>query len=464
MQKIRMIALALAVAAGIGVRADAQANGNAQRPRANRAAGIIAIPAEEPADSLYRLGRQAMTDGDYRRAANLLKQVADKYPQSKSASDALYWRAWSLHRLGADNRSSRELDDALDAIDRLERDYPKATTLADARTLRSTIRSAQATLGNATAAGEIARDAKGLRQQRACNTGSAADEEMRLAALDGLLSMNSADAIPILQDVLKQTDPCRIEMRKKAIFLISQKSGTDVARTLLDVARTDPSNDVRGEAIFWLSQTRSEFAIPALDSILFQTRDDEIRKKAIFALSQKSRDQRARSALQRAAEDERMPEDIREEAIFWLGQAGIVDLDYFKGLFQKSRNIDLRKKIMFSVSQTSSAAATTWLIDVAKDRNFDVDIRKEAIFWASQRSRVDMDAIQSVYDAAKGDQEMQKQVIFVYSQRRESTAVDKLMDIAKNDPRIENRKEALFWLGQKNDPRVRQFLRDLINK
>jgi hypothetical protein len=159
-----------------------------------------------------------------------------------------------------------------------------------------------------------------------------------------------------------------------------------------------------------------------------------------------------------------MPGDIREEAIFWLGQSGIADLDYFKSLFQKTRNVSLRKKITFSVSQTNTPGATAWLLDIAKDRSYDIDIRKDAIFWVSQRSRVDMNDIQAVYDGAKGDEEMQKQVIFVYSQRREPAAVDKLMDIAKSDARIENRKEALFWLGQKNDPRVRQFLRDLINK
>ncbi len=459
MKKIQTLMFALALVAGTFGSTVAEA----QRARVVRSAGVLAIPSEEPADSLYRIGREAMAAGDYRKAADLFKQVANKYPDAKNASDALYWRAWSLHRSGVDRRSSRDLDDALDAIDRLEQDYPKAATLGDARALRGTIRSAQASLGNATAASDIARDAKGLRQQGSCN-GSRADDEMRMAVLDGLLSMNSEDAIPILKDVLKQTDPCRVEMRKKAIFLISQKRGTDVAATLLNVARTDPSNDVRGEAIFWLSQTRSDIAIPALDSILFQTKDDELRKKAIFSLSQKSSDPRARAALQRAAEDEKVSEDVREEAIFWLGQSNVVDLGYFKALFQKSRNTEIRKKITFSVSQHSSPEATAWLLDIAKDRQYDIDVRKDAIFWVSQRSRVDMDAIQGVYDASKGDEEMQKQVIFVYSQRRESAAVDKLMDIAKNDSRLENRKEALFWLGQKNDPRVKQFLRDLIMK
>ena len=55
-------------------------------------------------------------------------------------------------------------------------------------------------------------------------------------------------------------------------------------------------------------------------------------------------------------------------------------------------------------------------------------------------------------------------MLFVLSQRREPAAVDKLMDIAKTDTNIERRKQALFWLGQKNDPRVKQFIRDLIIK
>jgi HEAT repeat protein len=433
----------------------------AQGVRSARSAGVIAIPREEPADSLFRLGREAMADGDYRRAANVFKLVADRYPQGKSASDALYWRAWSLQKLGADRRNQRDLDDALDAIARLERDYPRAGTIADARVLRSTIRSTQASFGDANAAGDVARQAKGVAQQRSC-PGSSGDDEIRMAALDGLLSMNSSDAIPILQDVLKQRDPCRVELRKKAVFLISQKRGPEVASTLLDVARSDPSIDVRSDAIQWLSQTPSEAATAALDSVLFHSGEEDIRKKAIFALSQLSRDERARASLQRAAQDERMPEDIREEAVFWLGQSGRVDLTFFKNLFRTAKNTDLQKKIAFSVSQTHTPEATAWLLDMAKDRSFDVDIRKDAIFWLSQGRQIDIDGLQSIYNGAKDEPEVQKQVIFVYNQTRASAAVDKLMEIAKSDPRIENRKEAIFWLGQKNDPRVKQFLRDLL--
>jgi tetratricopeptide (TPR) repeat protein len=457
MSTIRFAAFGLLIAGAVAVEAGAQGI------RSVRSAAVIAIPGEEPADSLFRLGRQAMADADYRRAANLFRTVADKYPDSKAASEALYWRAWSLQKLGADRRNQRDLDDALDAISRLENDYPKATTLADARVLRNTIRNTQASFGDPGAVRDVANEAKGVAQQRSCPA-STVDDETRMAALDGLLSMNSADAIPILQDVLKQRAPCREELRKKAVFLLSQKRGPDVTTTLLDVARNDPSNDVRGEAIQWLSQSRSEAAIPALDSVLFQAKDQDIRKKAIFALSQMARDERARGALQRAAQDERMPEDLREEAIFWLGQSRTVDLAFFKTLFTNSRNVDLRKKIMFSVAQHASPESTAWLLDVAKNRSFDTDVRKEAIFWLSQSRAVDLDGLQSIYTGSRDEEEIQKQVIFVYSQRREPAVVDKLIEIAKSDPKLENRKEAIFWLGQKNDPRVKQFLRELINK
>jgi HEAT repeat protein len=434
----------------------------AQRSRTGGAAGILAVPAEDAADSLYLAARAALNDRDYRRASSLFKQVVDKYPKSSRVGDSLYWRAWALYQLGNSTRSKPDLDDALASVDRYTSNYGKNAPMAgDATDLRAQIRSAQARLGDADASADITKAASGLRQQgRSCNT---ADDEMRAAALQGLLSMNSDDAVPILKDVLKQRDPCREQLRKQAVWMIAQKRGTDIVATLLDVARTDPSPEVRGDAIFWLSSTHAAEAIPALDSILTSSRDDEIRKKAIFSLAQQ-RDERARTALQRAAENENMPEELRGEAVFWLGEAHVADLDYFKALFRKTRNPEIRSKIVQAVSSSRSPEAGAWLLDIARDKSFDIETRKNAIFWASQRSVLNFDQLSGIYEQARGDEEMQKQVIFILSQRREPTAVDKLMAIAKGDSDIEMRKQALFWLGQKNDPRVRQFIRDLINK
>ena len=59
---------------------------------------------------------------------------------------------------------------------------------------------------------------------------------------------------------------------------------------------------------------------------------------------------------------------------------------------------------------------------------------------------------------------MKEQLIFVYSQRHESDAVDALMEIARTETDRDLRKKAIFWLSQSHDPRVAQFLLDIINK
>jgi HEAT repeat protein len=68
-----------------------------------------------------------------------------------------------------------------------------------------------------------------------------------------------------------------------------------------------------------------------------------------------------------------------------------------------------------------------------------------------------------LYDSME-DMEMRQQLIFTLSQRSEPEAVTKLMDIAREDPNPEFRRKAVFWLGQTDDPRVADFLLELINQ
>lgn len=462
MKKVLYLSMALGVAL---VLQSGQAGAQALRDRSSRAAGVLSVPgAEDPADSLYRTARSAMSAGNYRKAATLFKQLVDRYPKSKNTADALYWRAYSLYQSGTSDRSARDYGDALAALETYTTvagtNPPQANEVAD---LRTRIRAAQAKLGNAEAAGDIAESAKGLAQARACST-SSVDEETRVAALEGLLNMNSDDALPILKDVLKQRDQCRVELRKKAVWLISQKQSPDVVTTLLDVARNDPSTEVRKSAVFALSQTQSDKVVPALDSILFSPGDEEVRKQAVFALAQQNHDAKAAQVLRRAVDDDRLSTELRGQAIFWLGDSpSNANLDYFKTAFRKYANPDLRSKIVQAVSNTPTPEAAAWLLDVARDKSFDVETRKSALFWAGQRKTLDFDQVAKLYADAKGDDpEIRKQVLFVYSQRSEAAALDKLMAVAKSDSDIEMRKSALFWIGQKNDPRAKKFILDIL--
>ena len=69
----------------------------------------------------------------------------------------------------------------------------------------------------------------------------------------------------------------------------------------------------------------------------------------------------------------------------------------------------------------------------------------------------------SVYDKLS-DAQVKEKLIWVLSESRDRASSDKLVEIAQKDPDREMRKKAIFWLGQRNDPRIRRLLMDIITK
>jgi HEAT repeat protein len=285
---------------------------------------------------------------------------------------------------------------------------------------------------------------------------------MRVAALNALLQMDADRAVPILRRVLARRDACSEVLRRKAIFLVSQKQTSETEDILLGAARTDPDEEVRQQAVFWLSQVGTERAVSALDSILRTSNDRQMQEKAIFALSQVNKG-RASAALRAYAERTDAPTELREQAIFWIGQSNNADnARYLQTLYGTLREKELKEKVIFSLSQQNSADNARFIMSIALNESEDIDMRKQALFWAGQQGGSITDLV-ALY-AKMTNPEMKEQLIFVYSQRNEKPAVDKLVDIARSDPDREMRKKALFWLSQSNDPRVAEILQQIIDQ
>jgi HEAT repeat protein len=425
----------------------------------------------DPADSLYRRGREALNRRNYSQAADLFKAVTDRYPKSPSAPSAMYFRAFSLYQTGNVDKM-RESRDVLAA---LEKNYPNAD-LADAKTLRTRVCGELAQRGDAACAAEItsiadpdARTARGTRptnrsQATQSTTCADDDDDERVVALNALLQMDSDRALPILKKVLERRDQCAYVLRRKAVFLVSQKGGEEAADILMQTAKTDPDQETREQAVFWLGQVRSDRAVTLLEDILKNSNDKEIKDKALFALSQHNSD-RAGRILRDFAERESENEELREQAIFWLGQKHSEEnANYLKGLYTRVKKDALKEKIIFSLSQQRGFGNAEWIMNVAVDSKESTEMRKQALFWAGQNGGATTESFAALYDKMT-DPEIKEQLIFVFSQRgRDSKAVDKLMDIAKNDKDREMRSKAVFWLGQSRDPRAVKFLEELISK
>jgi len=60
--------------------------------------------------------------------------------------------------------------------------------------------------------------------------------------------------------------------------------------------------------------------------------------------------------------------------------------------------------------------------------------------------------------------EVQKQVVFALSQRSADESIPALVRIAKEHSNAAVRQQAIFWLGQKRDPRVLDFFEQMLKK
>ena len=413
-----------------------------------------------PADSLYRLGRDAINNGDFRRAAAYFAQISDKYPRSEYAADAPYWRAFALYKSGR----TEDLREARKALETQQSKFPKAGTIKDGEELIVRVHGLLAAQGDVESAEALSRATREA-QKRPCVRNDQ-DTEIRAAAMNALLQMDAENALPIIKQVLAKKDECSVALREKAVFLLSQKRTSETETILLDVLNTDPAASVREQAVFWMGQVRTDRAAAALEQIATSSKDVELRTKAIHALHETNMP-RAAAAIRRLAESDQTPDPVREQAIFWLGQRRSQEnADFLKGLFTKlgrgGAADDWRNKIMFSVSQMRCCNNAAWLLGLAVDNSLSAELRGHALWTAGQAGVAGAELV-AMYDRVS-DTEVKEKLIWVLSESRDRAATDKLIDIARTDKDHEMRKKALFWLGQKNDPRVRQILTEILTK
>jgi len=436
-----------------------------------------------PEDSLYRRAREALNRGEYSRASTLFQSLEQKYPRSRVAPAALYYRAFALYRAGGTD----ELRTAVEALKAQQERYPEAATDPDAATLRTRLYAALAARGDAQAASAL----------RAATAGGPTcdkeDVEVRAEALNALAQINPPEARPTLKKVLARRDECSVRLRRSAVYILGRSGTEESAADLLEVAKTDPDPSVRSDAIVLLGRSSGAATVKTLETIFNEATDDRTRQAVLSALRNKGGPEATR-VLKAIIERNDLDDRMRAEAISQLasgtaawadartvrlteGRAGSPEAQgsgrrvvtenneeaaYLRSLYGKTTSTSLKSSIISAVARMGGTTNEQFVLGVVKNREEDVRLRREALSRL-RVSALSIDELGKLFEALS-ERDLRSAVVNQLASREEPEALDKLIEIIKSgtDPQI--RREAISALARRKDPRATKLLLELVEK
>ncbi len=437
----------------------------------DQGSGATRVPPEswadqDPADSIYREARRALSGDAYRKAADLFRRIREQYPKSAYTPDAPYWEAYALQRLG----SSNDLRVAKEALAWQEQQHPRATTRSDASALATRIDGALARGGDRVAVATLFGQAA-----RASNDDCPRQsEDERVDALNALMQVDAERAMPILRKVLARREPCTQNMRRTAVWLIASRKAPDAADLLMNVAKSDPDRDVREQAVFWLANVPTDEAADMLINLAKGDGDMELRKRAVYALS-RSKSPRSATTLREIATDATAPVELRGDALNWYmsGPGRTMDdpMSFLREVYGKADDQRFKERVLYTIAQRRTDVSREFVFAVAQNQKESMETRRAAV---SQFSMMNVTGAQiaAVYERSS-EIEIKRQLLSSLSslsarRGREGEAstdgIDQLLAIARTEKHVELRKQAIAMLSRSKDPRALALLQEIIER
>jgi HEAT repeat protein len=261
-------------------------------------------------DSDYQQGLSALDARNWDEAINYFQQSAAH--KRGNADAALYWLAYAQNRAG-------ERDDALATIRELRRGYASSRWINDAKALEVEIHG---------------------QNGDPISPSAEPDEDLKLLALNSLMTSEPDKALPILKNLLVSNNSEKIKDR--AMFVLVQNPSPEARKLLSDMAQGTNNPDLQLKAIHYMGMMGSEASRKELASIYTASSDERV-KKAILRSFMTSG---SRQLLLTVAKSESNPE-LRHEAIRQLALTG--GKDELWQLFQQENSIDNKKAILQSM-------------------------------------------------------------------------------------------------------------------
>ncbi len=271
----------------------------------------------------YRDAQRALDQARWEEAAQRFAAVAE---QKNADSDAaLYWKAYAEEKIG-------RKAEALQTLKSLRADYPKSVWSDDADALEMSISGANAPRGRGPQGGPVVAGPVGAGPVLA-----GPDEELQMYALDGLMQMDSARALPILEKIL--AGERSLQIKQRALFVLSQSDEPRARTLLVDTARTGKPAELQLEAVRSLGIAGDPEDIRALSEVYRASPSRETREAVLEAFMIAGEEKPLLEAARGEADRE-----LRGKSIELLGALGSTGA--LAELYKSDSSREVKEKIL----------------------------------------------------------------------------------------------------------------------
>ncbi|MGD8413415.1 MAG: HEAT repeat domain-containing protein [Candidatus Latescibacterota bacterium] len=151
------------------------------------------------------------------------------------------------------------------------------------------------------------------------------------------------------------------------------------------------------------------------------------------------------------------------EGVVDLGEVAPGDAaDFLLGIAGRSRQPAAEDALLPAVL-ARDAVVWRRVLDIARDRDRPGDVRETAVFWLGQLAgEKACDGLAQIVEDDDEDMEVREAAIFALSQGDGKRNADYLMRIARTNRHPQLRKSAIFWLAQCDDPEVLDFFEEIL--
>jgi HEAT repeat protein len=287
-------------------------------------------------DSLYEAAREAIDEEQWRSAIDKFSDVIAL--KGTKADLAMYWKAY------AQNRASQRAE-ALETLAALRKAYPNSRSLGEARALEMDIRKASG---------------------QAVNPAAVQDEELQLLAVYSLSQQDPAQAVPILERIIRTSSSAKL--RERALFVLAQMSDPRARKIIADAAKDDAHPEVQSKAIQYLGVHGGSENRALLVEVYQASTNVSVKKRVLQAWMVSGE----RGRILTAATGEKDPE-LRGAAIQQLGVMGAHE--ELSKLYAQETVKEVKKRILQAMFVGGNADK---LIQLAKSEP-DPELRRAAI-------------------------------------------------------------------------------------